>query len=46
VRLAGLTVGRARERDASSSCTKMRQDAAVKDLIVRVRQHDEQRRAP
>ena len=45
MRLPGLAVRGTHERDANPTLAEMRQDAAVKDLIVGMRQNDEQRRA-
>ena len=45
MRLACLPVRGTGERHANTSFTEMRQHAAMKEFVVRVRQHDEQRRA-
>jgi hypothetical protein len=44
VRLARFAIGRARERDAHATLAQMRENAAVKNLVVRVSQHGEERR--
>jgi hypothetical protein len=45
MRLAGLAVGRADERHANPLLTEVHQHAAMEDLVVWVREDDEQRRA-
>jgi hypothetical protein len=45
MRLARFAVRGTRERHANTSFAEMRQHAAMKEFVVRVRQHDEQRRA-
>jgi hypothetical protein len=42
VRLARVAIGRARERDAHATLAQMRQNAAMKNLVVRVSQHSEE----
>jgi len=44
MRLARLTVGGTDERDAHAVFAQVRQHACVKDLVVRMREDDEQRR--
>jgi hypothetical protein len=41
VRLAGLAVGRADERDARATLGQVRQHAAMKDLVVGMSEGDE-----
>ena len=45
MRLARLAVRGADERDANAVLTEVRQHAAMKDFVVGMREHDEQRRA-
>ena len=46
MRLARLAVRGTRERHANTLFTEMRQHAAMKDLVVGMREDDEQGRAP
>ena len=41
MRLARLAVRGTRERHANTPCTEMGQHAAMKDLVVGMREHDE-----
>jgi hypothetical protein len=46
VRLAGLPIRRAGERDANATLGHVRQDAAMKDLVIGMRENRKQGRAP
>jgi hypothetical protein len=45
MRLAGLAVGCADERDANALSTQVHQHPAMEELVVWMREDDEQRRA-